>query len=375
MKKALQSVGVVALLAWTVAGSYAWYRVKGHFEVNVQPTAEGGDDELALLDDRLETLSSDLDALVTSIQENFGLLASAVQDGDGSEGIERARLEERIRQLESALPLALEAREVSGALASVLTRLESIEGSPGPGVAAADRPPARTMAEHEAEEPAQPVAENARAAEAAERPMPEVGVSEARSGRSFLAFKLPSRDFRFEGTQTFELLEDLSRVGFDAKSTLHDFTGISNRVRGHFRLDLSRPDQGIEGQVEVDVSTLDTGLEGRDEAMLEHLQANEFAGMTFVATRLTPHEIHAETQSLSGSLAGQMTIRGVTQEVSMDVTAHVDESRRLVIQGEMPLLLTDYAVPVPNKLGVISMDDEVRVWVHLRARSKPEASR
>ena len=57
----------------------------------------------------------------------------------------------------------------------------------------------------------------------------------------------------------------------------------------------------------------------------------------------------------------------------MEVRARVDEARRLVVEGEMPLDLEDYGVPVPNQLGVVSMDPEVRVWVFLRARARRPA--
>jgi hypothetical protein len=62
----------------------------------------------------------------------------------------------------------------------------------------------------------------------------------------------------------------------------------------------------------------------------------------------------------------------VTRDVRVEVTAHTDESRRLVVEGETPLSLGDFGAPVPSKLGVISMDDEVRVWVSLRLRARAD---
>jgi hypothetical protein len=52
----------------------------------------------------------------------------------------------------------------------------------------------------------------------------------------------------------------------------------------------------------------------------------------------------------------------------MPVRLAVDASRRLVIEGEMALRLTDHGIEVPSKLGLISMQDEVKVWIALRAR-------
>jgi len=195
--------------------------------------------------------------------------------------------------------------------------------------------------------------------------------------KSFLAFELPSRDFRFDGRQTFEILGDLSRVGFDAKSTLHDFTGASSKVRGRFSVDLTHPEQGIEGRVEIQSSSLDTGLDARDETMLEHLDSVQHEWITFEPSSFVPDApdaIDPEHQTLAGRIRGRMTIRGVTRELELPIEAHVDEGRRLVITGETPLSLPDYGVPVPSQLGLISMEKEVRVWIHLRARARAVAT-
>ena len=53
---------------------------------------------------------------------------------------------------------------------------------------------------------------------------------------------------------------------------------------------------------------------------------------------------------------------------------YVDEARRVVVEGEAPLRLTDYGVPVPSKLGLIGMEDEVKIWIALRARATGEVT-
>jgi hypothetical protein len=47
----------------------------------------------------------------------------------------------------------------------------------------------------------------------------------------------------------------------------------------------------------------------------------------------------------------------------------VDDSKRVIVEGEMPLKLSDYGVPVPSQLGLINMQDEVKIWVALQARA------
>jgi polyisoprenoid-binding protein YceI len=75
--------------------------------------------------------------------------------------------------------------------------------------------------------------------------------------------------------------------------------------------------------------------------------------------------------TVSGRVSGQMTIHGQSRQIEMPVKLHVDDSRRLVIEGETPLKMSDYGVEVPSKLGVISVDDQVKIWIALRARVVP----
>ena len=50
------------------------------------------------------------------------------------------------------------------------------------------------------------------------------------------------------------------------------------------------------------------------------------------------------------------------------VTATVDASKRVTIQGQAPLALAEFGVEVPSKLGLIAMEKEVTIWIALAAR-------
>jgi len=225
MNKALQVIGGLALLGWTTLGGVAWLSVKDGVDVTIQESGGTHEAELADLGGRIELLSEDLDVLIGSLEENFGLLATTLGDEASVVAADRARTAERLRQLEAALPAALEAREAAGALSSVLARLESIDlgrERPSPELSTPTGESPRV-------EPARPIPVTV----AVPAPLAPASIpGPAKPARSFLAFKLPSRDFQFEGLQNFELLRDASRVGFDAKSTLHDFTGATTAVSG-----------------------------------------------------------------------------------------------------------------------------------------------
>ena len=380
MSKPFQILGALALLAWTGVGAFMWMEVKNHLTVTIEETSDGQSDEAALLADRMAALSDDLDSLIAALDGNFALVGQAIGQGATDQAVRSAVIEQRLEQLEAALPDALQARETASALRVSLAQVETILRLANEQAAVQTN---AALVLHEGDSriepddaaltdipaPADPLEEPPAVAEATEPAAP------AATKTSFLAFKLPSRDFQFDGEQTFEILGDLSRVGFDAKSTLHDFSGVSNLVSGNFRVDLAHPDRGLSGSVSVKTKSLSTDLEGRDEAMLEHLGAEEHPTLQFVFESFAASSVDAEARTLAGTVTGQMTINGTTKTLEMKITAHVDESRRLVVEGEVPLSRADYNVHVPGKLGLISTDDEVRIWIHLRSRAKAEKAR
>jgi polyisoprenoid-binding protein YceI len=198
-----------------------------------------------------------------------------------------------------------------------------------------------------------------------------------RAGAAFLSFAMPQARFRFDEPQQYTLLPELCRVGFDAKSTLHDFSGVTSQVRGGFRADLDDPDGAWTGDVSATAASLRTGVDGRDENMREHLDAKTHADIRFVVERFHPAAggVDVAKQTLRGDVAGTMTIRGVSRPFRMPIHVEVDPQQRVVLTGQAPLKLGDYGVPVPSQLGLINMQEEVVVWIALRARAAAGAGK
>ncbi len=192
--------------------------------------------------------------------------------------------------------------------------------------------------------------------------------------RSAFAFTLPSESFRFAGRQRLEILPSLSRVGFDAKSTLHDFTGVTSSLTGTVTLDLADPEAACTGAIRVQADALDTGLAGRNEAMRQHLATTDHREIAFVVEAMGDAKVDADARTTQGTVRGKLTIRGQTRAVAMPVRLRVDESQRVHAEGEATISLPDYGVPVPSQLGVISMQPEVKIWIALQARSLGEAT-
>lgn len=370
MKRALQILGALWLVAWTGLGLFAWDRASSGIHLTVTEGEGGSSEELALLGDRLDTVSEDLRSLVGSLEGNFALLVAELERSAATPARDAAALDARLQRHEAEMTDALARLEALVAATRPATPSPPAEAipTPTPDAAAPLAEPEVAVSAPAQPAPAPPI-EPAPEAEAA--PIP---AAEPAPKRSFLAFSLPSTEFQFSGEQRFEVLASLSRVGFDAKSTLHDFSGASDQVSGWLTVDLADPEAGIDGSLRVVSRSLDTGLEGRDEAMWEHLDSEHFDAIEFVPTAFEGALVDVAAQRVEGVVVGRMTIRGVTRDVRVPITGSVDSGRRLELAGETPLSLPDYEIPVPNQLGVISVDEEVQVWLRLRLRARKQGA-
>lgn len=379
MKRTFSILGALALLAWTALGLFAWSSASGHFQVTVVEAGSSTQETMRALAlaDQVTALHEDLRALSTALGQNLEALSeelaarqtelaaaqakdlAGVQDSVRLLAPGQLALQQSLARLQGELELLAQAVREAQALAAAAPtpRTESDAGVP-----VAEPPAAEALV---AAVPPEPAAAPTPAAEAVESP--------EKKRRSFLAFRLPSEDLRFDERRSWTVLPALSRVGFDAKSTLHDFSGVSSNVQGELEANLAEPGLKPSANVRVQAKTLVTGIEGRDTEMRENLAVDKHAELVFELNAFEATRIDAKARTCEGKASGRMSIRGVARDVEMPVRLSIDEARRLCVEGDMQLDLTQYEVPVPSKLGMISMEKNVKVWISLRLRADPRA--
>jgi polyisoprenoid-binding protein YceI len=375
--KLLQMLGAAFVLLMVGSAIAGFMVLKDRIKVVVSSDeAAVGPDPTSLLRDDVQVLTRDFGALQQALGTNFEQLGNGLEERAAERHGAVLALQQQVTMLEQRLEAS--SRELQGlrqqlaglpamvaAAVPAAAPLAAVAGQrvePAPSAPSASAPPTEVVPVAAAEPVTPPAAEpTAKAAAPAAKPKPKGG---------FLSFSVPTAQFRFDQLQEFTIVPELSRVGFDAKSTLHDFTGVTSQVKGSFRADFDDPQGAWSGQVVVQAPDLKTGVEGRDTNMLDYLDVKNHPELTFTVTGFQPAAggIDVAKQTARGEVKGTMRIRGKTREVSMPVTVEVDPQKRVVLAGQMPLLLSDYEVPVPSQLGVINMQDEVKVWIALRAR-------
>jgi polyisoprenoid-binding protein YceI len=370
--KLLQALGALFVLG-LVGGAVGGLMVlKDRIKVVVAADDAGatGPAPIALLRDDVRQMASDTAEWQQGVGRNFEQLGTALEERATArhEDVQRLRTEvaalrEALAALRSehaatkalvaGLPAAVAAVTPAAVTPAAVTPagVATAPVAPPEPIAAATAPPAVA--------PPEPVA------------APEANAAPSKPKGGFLTFSVPASKFRFDEPQDYALVPDLCSVGFDAKSTLHDFTGRTGAVRGSFRADFDEAEAKWSGEIVCQAATLVTGVEGRDDNMRDHLDTKNHAEIRFRLDQFkaAPDGLDEANQKVRGEVSGTMTIRGQSRPFAMPVAVEVDAQKRVVVTGQAPLKLSDHGVPVPSQLGLINMQDEVVVWIALRARA------
>lgn len=379
----LQAFGAVALAALVLGSVAALSVVKGRLNITVAEADESparGPDPLELLRADVGELRGEVGTIGTALPEHLQVLHQALSDAAEQRSQAAAAETAELRKQVGALQARLDASAAElGALRTqnhdTLTRLagavndlaSTVQGmsNQAAALAAVEVKPLVPIAVEVPVVPDAPVAPPV----TIEVESAPVAAPAEPAKKGFLSFKVPEKGFRFEGRQKLAVVASLSRVGFDAKSTLHDFSGVTQKVEGELQVDLAQPGTSPSGKIEVDASSLDTGLADRDEGMRDLLKSKDHGKLVFEWTAFEPEKVDVAAQKVTGKARGNLTLAGKSREVTMPVTVSVDASKRVGIEGELTILLTDFGIEPPSQLGMISVEDKLKLWISLRART------
>lgn len=151
--------------------------------------------------------------------------------------------------------------------------------------------------------------------------------------------------------------------------------GATNAVEGSLVPDLATPSNTTVGPVRVDMSTLLTDNDFRNRAIHSAIlqTGNEaFRYAVFETTALAglPDTV-VIGEPFDFQITGNMTIHGVTREVTFDATATAVSETRLEGLASLPILYADYDVSILRlPPQVASVEDEVILEIEFVAAPK-----
>jgi polyisoprenoid-binding protein YceI len=161
------------------------------------------------------------------------------------------------------------------------------------------------------------------------------------------------------GSATAWAATDASQVGYRVEEILFGVNttavGRTNQVTGSLTIDGSTV-SAVD--FSVDVASITSDEDRRDNQFRGRIMsADEFPTATFVLTQ--PIELGVEPTDgveVQSSATGELTLRGVTNPVTFDVTAKQDNGL-IGVQGAIPVLFEDYGIANPSGSGITTEDN------------------
>jgi polyisoprenoid-binding protein YceI len=161
-----------------------------------------------------------------------------------------------------------------------------------------------------------------------------------------------------------------SKVEFHANSTFAKVIGVFHSWDVNFKMPSDKfDDASIDMKIESDSVTTGSGIRDKEVKGKNFFDVKEFPEIRFVSKTITPDGGPDPTKFL---MDANLTVRGITQLVSVAVVVHPAEKGHQVIDGNFSFNRRDFGMThnVPfNKVNNI-----VQVQFHLVANAPPQAA-
>jgi polyisoprenoid-binding protein YceI len=167
------------------------------------------------------------------------------------------------------------------------------------------------------------------------------------------------------GVTTFRIASSKSEVRFTLDEILAGVpttvVGLSNQVTGDFSLGLDDSQNVRFGEILVDVRTLMTDKSFRNRAIANQiLDSNTYQFISFLPKEASPLPgTITFGDAISLEIIGDLTIKGVTQEVTFNATLTPLSETEIEGHAEVMLTYADYGINIPSVPKVADVDEEV----------------
>ena len=128
----------------------------------------------------------------------------------------------------------------------------------------------------------------------------------------------------------------------------------------------------LSAEIMADLSQITTDRSWRDDNVYDALDVENHPNAVF--SLIGPLELEnpeSEGTEQSISALGQLTIKGVTQEISVELIAQ-RIGQIITVTGQFPMVFSDFGVEVPTAPIVVSVEDNGLIEVQLFLTPSPE---
>jgi polyisoprenoid-binding protein YceI len=165
----------------------------------------------------------------------------------------------------------------------------------------------------------------------------------------------------------FRISQDDSQVEYNIHEVLNGaaktVVGTTSQVAGDILVNLSHPSQSQIGDISINARTFATDDSRRDNSVARFIlqsesDANQF--ITFQPTSISglPAKVSAG-DTLQFQVTGNLTIAGVTQAVTFDITATLKSDNQLTGHAKTIVQRSDFNLNIPNVPFVANVGNDV----------------
>ena len=179
----------------------------------------------------------------------------------------------------------------------------------------------------------------------------------------------PAADAPASGLVVYQISQDESEVRFNIFEELRgspkDVIGVSSQVAGDVAFDLSDLSTAQVGVIQANARTFVTDADRRDQAIRNRiLNTDQYEFVTFTPVEVTGLSGAAEPgQPFNFQIAGDLTIRDITQPAVFEVSATGESTDRIVGTASTVISREDYNLIVPDLPFIANVSDEVTLEI------------
>ncbi len=171
--------------------------------------------------------------------------------------------------------------------------------------------------------------------------------------------------------QVYVFAKEGNEVLIKGTSNLHDWQ--MNVITSSGEVKFAKDGNQLKGieMVEFSCKTSDIKSENSimDKKAYEALKANAHQIIRF--SLLANKELISEERKFRGSIKGRLFIAGITKEIDVPFTGHLNEDNTISLEGSVDLLMSDFKINPPTALlGALKTGNKVTVHFALRLLSK-----
>jgi polyisoprenoid-binding protein YceI len=167
------------------------------------------------------------------------------------------------------------------------------------------------------------------------------------------------------GATTYTILQNGSQASFTIHEILrgspNTVVGTTNQVAGEIGLNMADPAKAQVGTIQVDARTLATDNDFRNRTIKNAiLQTNSYEYITFTPTNLRglPDSVGLG-QAYSFQIVGDLTITGVTKQVTFDASVTPVLATRLEGKATAIIQYADFGISIPQVPSVAGVEPNV----------------